>query len=199
MALTYFTVTGNYLSVTGTEPWDETGDAALRPLSGSVTFTPLFEEGDAAKTSDGVVVLQPVQATITNGQLRRGGVLGCKLVANTADLNITNELYYRVSFFDLRSVDGSHIELKTFDFAAPTEAQTVDIVTLSPEPGVPALGRLVPGPAGPQGPQGLQGPQGPQGDPGSVWWSGEGPPNVVIGASPGDFYIDTLSGTLYQL
>jgi hypothetical protein len=32
------------------------------------------------------------------------------------------------------------------------------------------------------------------------WWTGEGPPPAVIsGASPGDMYIDQLTGTLYRL
>lgn len=31
------------------------------------------------------------------------------------------------------------------------------------------------------------------------WFTGQGPPSVVIGAGPGDMYIDTLTGLLYQL
>jgi len=196
MALIYFTVTGNYLSVAGQELWDGSAQPALRPVSGSIIFTPLFQSGDALKTDQGVLVLQPVQATITYGVIRRGGNVGVKLLAKTPDLGIESDLYYRVSFFDLRASDGSQISLNTFDFQAPESDDTLDIADLTPEPGTPVLGRPVPGPTGPAGPAG---PAGPPGPPGSVWWSGEGPPTVVIGASPGDFYIDTLSGTLYQL
>jgi hypothetical protein len=31
------------------------------------------------------------------------------------------------------------------------------------------------------------------------WFTGEGPPGVVLGAGPGDMYIDELTGKLYQL
>lgn len=33
----------------------------------------------------------------------------------------------------------------------------------------------------------------------SALWTGQGAPTVVIGAKPGDEYLDTLSGTVYQL
>lgn len=45
----------------------------------------------------------------------------------------------------------------------------------------------------------LVGPPGPQGNPGQPRWAGEGPPTVVVGASPGDVYLDTLTGDLYLL
>lgn len=45
---------------------------------------------------------------------------------------------------------------------------------------------------GPPGPVGL----GPSGQP---RFTGEGPPGVVIGANPGDEYLDNLTGTLYRL
>jgi hypothetical protein len=34
---------------------------------------------------------------------------------------------------------------------------------------------------------------------GTHWWSGDGPPGVLPDAKPGDFYLDTRSGDLYQL
>ncbi|MGH3986339.1 MAG: hypothetical protein ACRDTZ_03355 [Pseudonocardiaceae bacterium] len=47
------------------------------------------------------------------------------------------------------------------------------------------------------------GPPGPIGPPGPVggvdWWDGEGPPGVIVGAEPGDLYIDHLTGNLYRL
>jgi hypothetical protein len=58
------------------------------------------------------------------------------------------------------------------------------------------------GPAGPQGPTGAQGPvgpQGPQGQRGSKWFTGSGAPGTIEGALPGDMYLDTVSGTTYQL
>lgn len=53
---------------------------------------------------------------------------------------------------------------------------------------------------GVQGIQGVPGPPGPPGIPGSaVKYSGEGPPGTIIGAAPGDRYLDTITGTVYRL
>lgn len=54
---------------------------------------------------------------------------------------------------------------------------------------------LAPGPPGPQGPQGVPG----GGGSGAAWFTGEGPPGTVVGAAPGDYYIDTITGTIYRL
>lgn len=43
------------------------------------------------------------------------------------------------------------------------------------------------------------GSEGASGVPGPQWWFGEGEPGTVIGSSPNDIYIDTLTGTLYRL
>lgn len=56
-----------------------------------------------------------------------------------------------------------------------------------------------PGPLGPPGPVGGPGPTGPEGPSGQPRWSGAGPPGVVIGAEPGDVYVDWLTGDTYQL
>lgn len=52
-----------------------------------------------------------------------------------------------------------------------------------------------------QGPPGNPGPQGPPGPvyEGLAWWFGEGPPTTVVGSKPGDRYMDTTTGTIYQL
>ncbi|MFH5231873.1 hypothetical protein [Antrihabitans spumae] len=76
------------------------------------------------------------------------------------------------------------------------------------------------GPAGAQGPQGVQGTQGVKGDTGdagatgadgatgatgatgprgSKWFTGGGVPNGVSGSVPGDLYLDTTTGTVYEL
>lgn len=52
--------------------------------------------------------------------------------------------------------------------------------------------------AGPQGPQGNPGQTGPSYS-GVGWFFGEGEPNTVIGSKPGDFYMDTSTGTIYKL
>ena len=140
MALTHFAVTGNFLSVAGQELWDAQGSPVPHPVSGTVTFTPLFNVGEATKTASAVLVLQPVLAVIKDGVLSRNGAAGCKLVANTSDLNL-EELFYRVTFFGLRAVNGEEILLNAFDFLAPSAAVTVDMAVLNPVAGAPALGR----------------------------------------------------------
>jgi hypothetical protein len=40
---------------------------------------------------------------------------------------------------------------------------------------------------------------GPQGEPGTLRFHGTGPPTLVIGARPGDEYLDTTTGDLYRL
>lgn len=139
MALTYFTVTGNYNTLAGAELWDLAGGPPLRPVSGAVTFTPMFNAGEAAKNNAGVLVLQPVPAVVKDGVLSRNGVAGCKLIANV-DLGL-EELFYRVTFFGLRAVNGEEVILNNFDFLAPTSATTVDLGVLNPVAGAPAIGR----------------------------------------------------------
>lgn len=46
----------------------------------------------------------------------------------------------------------------------------------------------------------LQGPAGKDGAPGQIRFTGHGPPPaVLVGASPGDLYLDLDTGTTYQL
>lgn len=75
-----------------------------------------------------------------------------------------------------------------------------------PSPGqilVPVAGP--PGHMGVDGAQGPPGPPGPQGPPGgafegAVTWSGQGePPEPLIGAKPGDYWLDVLTGDIYTL
>ena len=60
-----------------------------------------------------------------------------------------------------------------------------------------ALGPLLLGSVG--GGVGATGPTGPAGKDGARWWFGDGPPGAVAGSQPGDVYVDSLSGTFYQL
>jgi hypothetical protein len=67
------------------------------------------------------------------------------------------------------------------------------------------------GATGPQGPQGIQGPAGPTGSAGaagaagatgtrgSQWFVGTGAPGTISGSLPGDKYLDTASGDVYDL
>ena len=47
---------------------------------------------------------------------------------------------------------------------------------------------------------GPEGPPGPAGEDGTKWFDGEGPPlGPIVGAAPGDYYLDTLSGNVWVL
>lgn len=50
------------------------------------------------------------------------------------------------------------------------------------------------GPQGPEGPRGFDGTFG-----GTAWFTGNGPPETVIGSKPGDHYIDVDTGIVYKL
>lgn len=50
----------------------------------------------------------------------------------------------------------------------------------------------------------VAGPQGPAGEPGPAfsspaWFFDEGEPAGIVGAKPGDLYMDLLTGTIYRL
>jgi hypothetical protein len=70
-----------------------------------------------------------------------------------------------------------------------------EIVVVTPDEQVVEV--VVDGEQGPPGPPGLNGPPGPSGA--LVKWYGNGPPGVIIGSSPGDFYLDLDTGDIYQL
>lgn len=48
--------------------------------------------------------------------------------------------------------------------------------------------------AGPQGPPGVS-----PSNTGQPRWAGQGPPGTIIGAAPGDLYLDETSGLIYTL
>lgn len=81
------------------------------------------------------------------------------------------------------------VESGDIDVAVEDYSASLDVA----ESVVAAL--LVSGPVGPAGPAG---PAGAAFD-GVAWWYGDGPPPVVVGAKPGDFYMDLLTGNIHKL
>lgn len=67
-------------------------------------------------------------------------------------------------------------------------------------PPMPSAVTIIPAPGTP-GRDGQPGPPGPAGGArtGGTWFVGVGPPNLVIGSQPGDYYLDESTGTIYQL
>ncbi|NYT76569.1 hypothetical protein H0A71_06160 [Alcaligenaceae bacterium] len=87
------------------------------------------------------------------------------------------------------------------------EASGATIIKIK-EPAAPSIISMkAQGPIGPQGPagagtgpQGEPGPKGDPGHPGQIRFTGNGaPPSVIVGAEPGDTYLDLISGDIYKL
>ena len=91
----------------------------------------------------------------------------------------------------VRSVSFEFVPGRTIKVTIPTSSPTF---VSAPKPPGPTIVIPVQGPPGPRGYTGYA-----EGYP--DWFAGEGPPpDALIGASPGDMYLDTLPGGLiYQL
>lgn len=68
--------------------------------------------------------------------------------------------------------------------SAPSPLVSVEVVQPSPVSAV-----VVPGPQGPPGPA----------YEGVAWWYGVGEPTGIVGAKPGDYYVDSASGNIFIL
>lgn len=81
------------------------------------------------------------------------------------------------------------------DIARVDLTQTNEVVNFSGKlPVVSLVEVVVSGPQGPQGPSGYVEGVGY----GQPRWVGQGPPGLLIGAEPGDRYLDTLTGDIYK-
>jgi hypothetical protein len=146
--LTYFQVLGTYLAALKDSLYDVDNDPELTPMSGAVTFTPLIDTGDLIPTPTlsppANLQLAPVKAQIKSGVITTNGVPGVKLVANTAVLGLSGNLFYRVDFYDGLLAGGKTFHPDSFTFQAPLTATTVDLVEVTPLPGSPAIGNVLP-------------------------------------------------------
>lgn len=129
LELVPFTVVASYAALDGPQ--------SVRPMSGTVIFTPVLT--DVVRTmadsgaSYGGLVIQQVQGVIVQGVLTRYGRPGVKLVANSTVLDLP-ELFYRVTYSGLKSADGSSVYLEPFRFAAAVADSTLDLLTVAPDP-----------------------------------------------------------------
>ena len=140
MTATFFEVDGDY--------------SAFAPgfqVSGTVTFEPLFYAGDVALapslTPPTAFIPFPVTAKITNGLLTAlDGVSAMTLLANVG-LGLSGDLYYRVSFSDVFATEyhptitnlvvaSWPVQLSGFDFRAPTSSSAVNLIGVTPMPGM---------------------------------------------------------------
>jgi hypothetical protein len=168
---------------------------------------------------DGRVKLRPQH------QNRRAKTV--RLLADQPLLNLESPLCWRVSFSTVR-FNGKPGAINEFVFQAPNVADTeINLITVGRRPGQPAVGTVVGGGVGPVGPPGPPGPPGPgltdeqlqelqdliaaggvgagvgpagaDGKDGTLWFFGDGAPGLLVGARPGDAYLDVLNGQIYTL
>lgn len=131
--------------------------------------------------------------------------LGFTLVIDDQEVDFTIDQ----AAVDIVSVTGSlaaavienavvEVDVESPEVDVSTVDQPFTVVTVGGSSGLPGEE----GPPGDRGPQGVAGPQGSIGITtytGPAWWTGEGPPDTVIGSKPGDYYIDTTTGQMYKL
>jgi hypothetical protein len=140
-ALTYFTVTADGVGVVGAPLGS---DPASVSIKGTVTFTPLITAGDALtlKTLSprpALGIVDPIVANFdSTGQLKYKGA-AVRLLADTAVLELSTPLFYRVDFTGL-TVNGAPRKLTSFTFQAAAADAPVNLVTVARVPGQPASG-----------------------------------------------------------
>jgi len=147
-SLTYFNVTATYLAALKDSLYDVDNDPELSPMSGTVVLTPLIDTGDSIPaptlTPPANLWLVPIRAQIKGGKITTNGANGVKLVANTAVLGLSGNLYYRVDYPEGLTAGGNRYQPDPFTFQAPTTATTVDLVEVTPLPGHPAIADVLP-------------------------------------------------------
>ena len=195
---------GDVIRATGAEP-RPTGIVPI-PVTGVID-------------GDGRVRLKP-QARYGRADDDEAGV---RLMADSPLLELDTPLFYKVSFSNIRFGQASG-SITPFAFQAPgIDGAVLNLISVLRVPGQTAAGVVV-GPPGPPGPPGtlediditellaligpvtgIKGDKGDPGDPGkdgkdgSQWFFGEGPPGTLLGSKPGDVYLDSLTGIIYQL
>ena len=167
----WFTVTADYKSVLQDSASDSNYDGELGPVSATVTFTPILNNGDIILATEASprptgFVPTPVVARIdvTDGRLKlrvdpddggTGTFAPVRLLANSPLLELDGDLAYRAVFSNV--VFGSKPGyLKPVTFLAPETDQEVNLITVTPIPGSPGVG-ITRGETGASGAQGASG------------------------------------------
>jgi hypothetical protein len=177
-------------------PKGDTGETGLQGIQGIQGV-----KGDKGDTGDqGVQGVQGVQGT---AGVDGAGVSLAGEVATYANLpsNLTNTNADRGKGY-LVTADGKLYVWTGTSF--PSDGNGVDFRGTQGIQGIQGV-QGVKGDTGDQGIQGVKGDTGSTGETGSagargtLWFSGAGAPSGVGGSQPGDFYLDTQTGTFYLL
>lgn len=188
----------------------------VSPLSGTLTLTPavssraLLAELGAALEADVSYAVAPVTVDVVEGRMDVQGQPYVYLLASVP--GVDGPLRWQVKFQSMTDSHGRRYSPAPFYFETVPGGE-VSLARVAPVPGFEQRGvtRGDPGPQGPAGPQGPPGPRGEDGAPGPqgpagdasalpVMWTGQGtPPEFINGAKPGDVWVDTITGTTYEL
>jgi hypothetical protein len=136
MAETYFRATGEWRPI-----------ALYGRIIGSVEFEMMIEKGGIlhANFGDGVIGILGGTKTIghiIDNELRDiNGDIGVELLAQTEDLNIDGELYYRATYHFTQVGTGTRIKQQTVvvEFPASTDDTPIDLNAYEGEPGAPDI------------------------------------------------------------
>lgn len=120
---------------------DTDRDPDHHPVTGIVVFEPLLGKGDSVVvTVDGdptTIVLTPIEARISNGEIYHRGEKGIKLFAGGPDTN-PEKIRYKATFHNLIA-GGKTVPLKEILFEAVPGGQ-LNLADAQPVPGAPYPG-----------------------------------------------------------
>lgn len=144
MPLTFFTVTGDFKSVTADLPTDSDYNPEVGGhLTATVTFTPLITKGEVLVVDGVGYLVAPVVGIIQqDGKLvlrsapdpgGTGTFAPVRLLAHQDSLNLMAPLSYSVEFTDVK-LDGRPWQIKAFTFHAPTSGE-LNLVNVVPVAG----------------------------------------------------------------
>lgn len=123
---------------------DTNRDPDHHPVTGMVTFEPLLGKGDSVVvTTNGqptTIVLTPIEARITNGEIYHRGEKGIKLFAGGSDTN-PEKIRYKATFHNLIA-GGKPLTLKEIIFET-IPGGTIHLSQAQPVPGAPYPGYSV--------------------------------------------------------
>lgn len=139
--LTFFTLTGVISAVNGGR--ENIDDPELLLAWGSGSITPMIDDGNGIPVGSLVppqnVHLQPVKFIVKRGRIMLPTGQPVRLVANTTMLGLDGDLYYRATFSSLMAA-GDAFTQRPIVFKAQTSDTTLDLESVTPVTGSPALG-----------------------------------------------------------
>ena len=184
----------DFRSIQGTPVGDSAAIASTVPRPSDDLASLILPAEEVAPVVDGIAVFDDVEPGPARVQLRARGYQGAtwRFVVPESGEALLSKLVAESGDYTPPQIRAATTAARAAQEAARVAEEARDAPGRQGEPGPP-------GPAGPVGPVGPMGPEGPRSS-GPQYWHGQGaPPEVIIGARPGDCYVDVLTGDIYQL